>query len=264
MMPVQQVKKAVVMAGIAGIMIVAAVVSGAAPSAGEQVKGDVSKKAVRKGFPIQQDSVAAVVPVLEPDPSKSDTASTAPLLYSFVIVTEPDSVSVLLDDSLRGFSPCTLSGVSSGGHMVILKKNGYYLKRAEIAVDSATPPELSFVLLKPAFLRVTTDPAGARLFLDGKEEGSTPYESDRVKPGDHAVRVELRQYATAEQPVAVKNGGRDTVHFSLEHSKAYRDSVETARLAGEKLKKDRFTFSVVSAIFCMAAILLIIIEANND
>jgi hypothetical protein len=240
----QVVRKAMAVIGVAGILAIVATTLSPAPLYAETQKTAVKKSA--------QDS------------SKADAAFKTAQLFSLKIVTEPESVSVLLDDTVKGFSPCTLSGVMPGGHVVTLKKSGYYLKKAEISVDSATPPELSFVLLKPAFLRVTSDPAGAKLFIDEKNEGTTPYENDKVKPGDHSIKVELKQFASAERSIAVKSGGRDTVYFSLEHTQVYRDSVETVLRTAEKLRKDRFTFTVVSAIFCLAAILLITIEANSN
>jgi hypothetical protein len=260
----QIVRKAIAVGVVAGILAIAAGALSAAPSYAEQQKTAV-KKSVRKDVSAKKDAAPAVVlPSLVQDSLTADTALMAAMLFTLKIVTEPESVSVLLDDSLKGFSPCTLSGVAPGGHVLTLKKSGYYLKKAEITVDSATPRDLSFVLLKPAFLRVTSNPTGALLSIDGTNEGTTPYENDKVKPGDHTIKVERRQFTAAERAIAVKNGGRDTVHFSLEHTQVYRDSVVTALRTAEKLRKDRFTFTIVSALFSLCAILLIVIEANNN
>jgi hypothetical protein len=258
-MPKQSVRAVVVIAAVAGML---AVDGGFQDAAGAPQKTAL-KKGVRKSPVVRTDSMpAAALPA--PDSLKADMSSPAPALFSFVVAAEPESVQVLLDDSLKGFAPCSLSGVTPGGHVLTLKKRGCYLKKAEIVVDSASPRELSFVLLKPSFLRVTSSPAGAALSIDGKKEGVTPYENDKVKPGDYSLRVERRDYTPLERSLTVTSGGCDTVHFALEHSKAYTDSVETARRNAEKLRKDRFVFTAVSALFSLCGILLIIIEANSQ
>jgi hypothetical protein len=258
-MPKQSVRVAVVIAAVAGMLAVA----GGAQSTADAPRKTTLKKSIRKSPVVRTDFVPAAAP-LAPDSLKADTSSPAPARFSFRVVAEPESVQVLLDDSLKGFAPCSLSGVAPGGHVLTLKKRGYYLKKAEIVVDSASPQELSFVLLKPSFLRVTSDPAGAVLFIDGKKEGVTPYENDKVKPGDHMLKVEIRDHTPGERAMAVKSGGCDTVHFALVHTRAYTDSVETALRAAEKLRKDRFIFTAVSALFSLCGIVLIIIEANSN
>jgi hypothetical protein len=258
-MPKQIMRAVVVIAAVAGML---AVDGGAQAAAGTPQKTAL-KKSVRKSPVVRTDSVPAAA-LSAPDSLKADTSSPTPALFSFVVAAEPESVQVLLDDSLRGFAPCSLSGVTPGAHVLTLKKRGYYLKKAEIVVDSASPQALSFVLLKPAFLRVTSGPAGAAVSIDGKKEGVTPYENDKVKPGDHSLRVELRDYTPFERSLTVKSGGCDTVHGALEHSRAYTDSVETARRDAEKLRKDRYVFTAVSALFSLCGILLVIIEANSQ
>jgi hypothetical protein len=258
----QSVRAAVVVAAIAGILAVDGTAQNALPSSDAQQKTAL-KKNVRKKPAVRTDSVPATA-LRASDSLKADTLPPAPALFSFRVTVEPESVQVLLDDSLKGFAPCSLSGVAPGGHVLTLKKRGYYLKKAEIAVDSASPQELSFVLLKPSFLRVTSDPADAVLFIDGKKEGVTPFENDKVKPGDHLLRVESRDRLPGERTLVVKSGGSDTVHFALDYTKAYYDSVEKARRDAEKLHKDRFIFTAVSAFFCLCGIMLIIIEANSQ
>jgi hypothetical protein len=262
-MPKHRMQTAMIIVGVAGILAAAVWAQSPVPSSPAQQKTAIKKKA-RKSAPAKVDSVPAAVTLPPQDSGMPGKDLKTPALFSFRVVTEPESASVLLDDSAKGFSPCTLSFVAPGNHVLTIRKSGYYLKKAEIAVDSASPPELSFVLLKPAFLRVTSNPPGAALLIDGTKEGATPYESDKVKPGEHSLKVEIKQYAAAERFLTVKNGGRDTVNFALEHTKAYNDSVETAQRAAEKLQKDRFTFTVVSAIFCLCALLLVVIEANNQ
>jgi hypothetical protein len=257
---------AIVAGGIAGLI---ACVSGAVPSEAAGQAKPVSTTVVVKRAAAKPDSVHAPMSVRFQDSlnkagvvPRRDSLSQTP--RSFKVVTDPDSAAVFLDDSLKGWSPCLISGAAHGSHILTLKKKGYYLKKAEIAVDSTLAQELSFVLLKPAFLRIISDPAGAMLALDGKGEGVTPYENNKVKPGDHVVKVTLTQYVPVEQTVSVKSGGSDTLRFALEHTAAYKDSVAAVQQTAEKLKKERSMFSIVSALFCLCGVILVVIEASNQ
>lgn len=258
-------KAVLLMAGIVGITA-GALRAGSAVAPGAVQQKAAIKKSIQKPKASKADS-ASEARSRDSSITAADSLRRDSLMhktFTFKVVTEPESVAVLLDDSIKGMSPCSLSGVTPGNHVLTLKKIGYYLKKAEISVDSASSPELSFVLLKPAFLSVISDPAGAAVSLDGKNEGITPCGIEKVKPGDHSVRVELRQYTVMEQTVSLKNGGCDTVRLTLEHTAAYRDSVSAALQAAEKLHKERFTFSIVSAVFCLCAILLVVVEANSQ
>ncbi len=59
------------------------------------------------------------------------------------------------------------------------------------------PPE------NPGRLLVRTTPAGARVFVDGREHGASPAEVRDVAAGVHTIRVARDGYATEERQVAV-------------------------------------------------------------
>jgi hypothetical protein len=198
--------------------------------------------------------------------AKADSAAaqvTVSNIITLNVVTVPESAAVYLDDSLRGASPCTITGLLPGPHLLTLKKKGFYLKKAEITLDTAPVQELSFTLLQPAFLRVESTPAGAAVSIDGKKEGVSPYENDKMKPGDHAVKVELRDHVPFEKTIAVESNGRDTLRLTLDHTQAYKDSVAAAALVAEKSRRERFVFALVSALFSVCAVALVVFEASS-
>lgn len=238
----------------------------AAPAAGTTSVQKPKKKAKATGIDSVKLSlhIADSLKRIADSIARADSLAAVPKAYSLRVLTDPDSAAVLLDDSLRGVSPCTLNTIAPGGHVLTLRKKGFYLKKAEISVDSASPQELSFVLLKPAFLRVTSDPSGAVLSLDGNREGSTPYENDKIKPGNHSVKLELKQYASVQKTVSCASGGRDSLQVTLEHTQAWGDSVARARKTMEKLHKEKSIFAIVSGIFCLCAIVLVVLEANRQ
>jgi hypothetical protein len=197
---------------------------------------------------------------------KTDSSAAQVMVSNIVtlkVVTVPESASVYLGDSLRGTSPCSIAGLLPGPYVLTLKKKGFYLKKAEITVDTTAVQELSFTLLQPAFLRVESTPSGADVLIDGKKEGVSPYENDKVKPGDHALKIELRDYVPFEKTLTAASSGRDTVRLTLERTLAYKDSVAAAQKAEEKARRERFVFTLVSALFSVAAIALVVFEASS-
>jgi hypothetical protein len=182
-------------------------------------------------------------------------------LCSLSVSTEPSGASVYVDDSLMGTSPVVLSGLLPGGHMLMLKKKGCFLKKVEITLDPAGKNEFSFVLLQPGLLKVISEPAGAEVWIDEKREGVTPYQTDRIKPGDHVITLALRDYVTAEKKVTMANGGMDTVTVTLERTRAFKEQIARAQVVKEREHRERVYLGLVSALFIAGAALMVFLEA---
>jgi hypothetical protein len=190
--------------------------------------------------------------------------SLAQRLFTIRVTTQPESAQVFLDDSLQGVSPCSVANVIPGAHQLILKKVGCYLKKAQITVDSATPPDYSYTLLQPAFMRVESEPSGAEVAIDGKKTGIAPWESDKIKPGDYTVKMELASYRPVEKKVTAASAGHDTLRIVLVHTEEYQDSVAAARLAETKAKKEHFNGALASALFVLGALVVLVMELLNN
>ena len=67
-----------------------------------------------------------------------------------------------------------------------------------------------------AYLRVITEPAGARVTVDGVGWGQSPLTIRALTPGARVVRVTLDGYAAQERRVAVSSDtARTTVRITL-------------------------------------------------
>jgi hypothetical protein len=196
------------------------------------------------------------------DTSAAD--SLVPKVSTFSVITRPDSVQVFLNDSLRGVAPCTVSNVIPGVYTLVLKKVGCYLKKAEITVDSSSGQEFTFTLLRPAVVRVESNPSGAEVSIDGKKTGVTPWENDKVKPGDYSIGVKLASYKPVEKKLTSASMAHDTLRFQLEHTEAYRDSVVAAQKAEAKARKEHFNGLLASALFILGAVVVLVFELMND
>lgn len=69
-----------------------------------------------------------------------------------------------------------------------------------------------------ASLTVTSDPDGARLFLDEQDVGLTPETLTRIPPGSHTIRIERADWTPARQAVTLREGDNQTLHVALQPS----------------------------------------------
>lgn len=80
---------------------------------------------------------------------------------------------------------------------------------------STAPPE-RVDPREPGLLQVDSRPRGAQVFVDGRLVGTTPLLLSAVRPGTHAVRIDLRGHRRWVASVDVAPGERQRVAASLE------------------------------------------------
>jgi hypothetical protein len=92
----------------------------------------------------------------------------------------------------------------------------FELRTAEAAAAANAVSKRSAAADTPGELRVDSRPRGARVFLDNKPVGTTPLVLPAIRPGSHAVRLEMEGYHRWSTSVSVDAGGRSRVAASLE------------------------------------------------
>ncbi len=70
----------------------------------------------------------------------------------------------------------------------------------------------------PGSLSISSNPAGATVFIDGTMAGSTPYTQDGISAGTHLVEVKAPGFATYSQQVEIRAGAPATVSAPLARS----------------------------------------------
>jgi len=107
--------------------------------------------------------------------------------------SSPQGALVTVDGAPAGRTPVTLS-LSPGSHLLELVAGS---SRRTVPVSLAKGARLSHFVEMPAAstsgeLRVTTDPQGLRVIVDGKLRGTSPLLVSDLAPGPHVVAVEGR------------------------------------------------------------------------
>jgi peptidoglycan/xylan/chitin deacetylase (PgdA/CDA1 family) len=134
-----------------------------------------------------------------------------------LVLSDPPFAQVVKGDKVLGLTPLLLPADSVPGDFTLALAN-YEQKPITLAAatgllaDEFTLKELPRV----GALRVTSDPDGATVLLDGKEIGKTPVVYPNVPPGKHTLSLRLAGYVTADREVQVERAQASEAHFPLE------------------------------------------------
>jgi hypothetical protein len=152
------------------------------------------------------------------------TPTPTPAYGSITATSDPAGATVYLDNAIRGITPVTLEAVPNGAHTVLVRLDGYQDSvnsvnvmagqervSAQLVPKSATvgptasgspgTPAVPGVATpapvpatNPGTLSVTTNPAGAIVYIDGQMKGITPATIPGLSAGSHSVVLILDGY----------------------------------------------------------------------
>ena len=176
--------------------------------------------------------VARPAAPLSPPASKPPAAGApgvpfgAPLFAGRVLVrSTPSGARVFVDGKSGGETPATVRDLARGAHQVRLVREGYTTVERRIVITASKPAltltvEMVKVPVVPARLEsalvVESRPAGAAVFLDGRQIGTTPLTQPGVQVGAHAVRIVLDGYRPWSASIQVVASDQNRVAASLE------------------------------------------------
>ena len=135
-----------------------------------------------------------------------------PTLGTLSVQTNPPGVAVFVDGVARGNTPARLS-LAAGSHIVELRGRG--VPRV-IPVTVTAGAEASQYLELPetpssGSLLVQSDPAGARVTVDGVDHGVAPVSVADLAPGEHEVVLQAEGGAPVKQRVVIQAGVTSSV-----------------------------------------------------
>jgi formylglycine-generating enzyme required for sulfatase activity len=106
--------------------------------------------------------------------------------------SSPDHAELYLDGERRGITPLTITALSPGLHQLKLKKDSY---ETELGVQTKAGEKQSLTIqLEQRYgrLEISSQPPGARLYVDGEPAGETPLTIPALSIGEH--RLKLTKY----------------------------------------------------------------------
>ena len=113
------------------------------------------------------------------------------------IISIPEDASIYIDEEYKGKTPLTLTKIFVGPHKLTLDSSGYEDWEKYVSISSLQKKEINIELIAKTgdtSVRVTTDPKGAAVYLDGKYIGEGPVTLKKVAPGEHLIKVSKKGY----------------------------------------------------------------------
>jgi uncharacterized cupredoxin-like copper-binding protein len=159
-------------------------------------------------------------PAVAPRGRKNKKMGTVPAVAAVVpgqmeIDSTPQGAQIQIDGKSdpAWVTPVVLSGLDPGQHSVTVSKTGYVTDTRTVAVNSGS--KASFVTrltLLTATLAVTSTPAGANVYIDGKDTGKVTPAQVPVEKGQHVVLV--RKSSFIDETTSAQFVLGQTVSFS--------------------------------------------------
>lgn len=116
----------------------------------------------------------------------SRTAATG----SIKLASTPSGAKVWMEKIYKGKTPLTIKNLSEGDYTLTLVKEGYIKARKTIYVKNKQTTAVSVDMPSSmGTLAIESDPAGAKVYVDGIYYGETPIDLGRVKPGRRKVQL---------------------------------------------------------------------------
>ncbi len=135
---------------------------------------------------------------------------------TLVIEGDHPGAEVYIDAELVGSMPMEEMRIDPGNHTIRVVRPGH----TEFTDVFRIRPRRETVLMVEMMaismgLTITTEPAGAQVFLDGDFAGETPLELD-IDEGSHSMRLKLFGFHDAVRELEAVAGQDDTVDVALE------------------------------------------------
>jgi hypothetical protein len=134
--------------------------------------------------------------------------SVSPSMGALAVQSNPSGVPVFVDGVEQGKTPARIS-LAPGSHILELRGRGVpRVIPVTVTAGAEVSQYLEFAEAPvTGQLAVQSEPAGAKVFVDGTERGVAPVTIPDLAPGEHRVELQADGGATAKHTVTVQVGG---------------------------------------------------------
>lgn len=132
------------------------------------------------------------------------------------IITDPPNAQIYLDSTIAGTTNKVLENIPAGKHKLVIVLEGYENISKMIIVEPNQIAKVKEIFVpQTGALEVTSDPTGAMIYLNGKYVGKTPYKLPEIRVGSYSIKIELNDYQTVEQKIAISYQQLNKLNFPL-------------------------------------------------
>lgn len=164
------------------------------------------------------EATGTVEPTPAPPPAPAKKARPRPAAPVVSVVSfsgQPRGAKVVVDQKPEWTctQPCDLE-LPAGDHVALVTFDGFFPHRRSFKVGAAASA-VAFQLEEiVGTLKVSSDPPGATIYVDGKKRPETTPATFRLKPGTHVVRVQGEGMPSSERTVEMEPNTLRSIRFS--------------------------------------------------
>ena len=159
---------------------------------------------------------------IEADLKKTLTAELQMKTGSINIESKPAKAKIYLDGEEVGTTPATLMSVAPGVHEVEVRMDGYDVWSESVEVEAGKEKVLTSVLrIRTGSFSVNSEPANAKIYLDGDYIGTTPDIIRSSFLGTHVVEIRKEGYEVWHEIVDIKIGEGNALNSSTSDEDRY-------------------------------------------
>ncbi|HEY5622541.1 MAG TPA: PEGA domain-containing protein [Gammaproteobacteria bacterium] len=149
---------------------------------------------------------ADVISVFADQPQELPTIELSAADGRVELITDPPDASVSVNGEYRGQTPLTVSLAPGRAHSLTLAKAGYDAIEQELSVaaDSGRTLRLEMTA-RMGTVEVSSEPAGAQVFVDGEQVGVTPQELT-LSALPHRLEIRLEGYSGYSEEISPRPG----------------------------------------------------------
>jgi len=134
-------------------------------------------------------------------------------------------------------TPCTISDVDPGTHVIVLALAGYEDWSTSVGVNPGETAAVSATLVPKATpttgtISVRSEPSGANVYLDNAYKGVTPVTIPDVPTGTHTVELKLDGYSDWTTNVEVTSGSSQPISAVMAKGPAPTPTPESTPTSG--------------------------------
>ena len=112
-----------------------------------------------------------------------------------------------MDGEKKGLTPITIDDLPLGEHFVEVKKENFGTWSQKIDVNEYKVIQLVANLqATSASISVDSDPEGATVYLNGKNEGVTPVKIENLDAGNYILKIEKEGFAPYTEKITISKG----------------------------------------------------------
>ena len=178
-------------------------------------EGQHKIKVSKEGYRIETRKI-----FLRTDETKELNIELEPITGSIVVYSIPPGASVYFNNVYikDKITPCMLSEVVVGQHSIKLTKSDYFNETEKVSVSAGRTTHLHENLTKcPRYgsLDISSDPSGAKVYLDDVYTKDTPCMLSEVVVGPHTLKLTKFGYDDEIRKVSISVGETLSLHVKL-------------------------------------------------